>query len=120
VALEDYRAGLGRCMRCSFCKWIPLSKIKSSRFAKGCPSIEYSKFQAYSAGGKLAIGLALLEGRFSYTERLPEIVYKCMLDGLCDVSCKICRYDLEPVEAMRELRFKLVEDGQLLPEHMAS
>jgi len=105
-------------MRCSFCKWIPLSKIKSARFAKGCPSIEYSKFQAYSAGGKLAIGLALLEGRFSYTERLPEIVYKCMLDGLCDVSCKICRYDLEPVEAMRELRFKLVEDGQLLPEHM--
>jgi Fe-S oxidoreductase len=118
VALEDYHAVMERCMRCSFCKWIPLSKVKSWRFAKGCPSIEYSKFQAYSAGGKLAIGLSLLEGRISYTERLPDIVYKCMLDGLCDVSCKICRYDLEPVEAMRELRFKLVEDGQLLPEHM--
>jgi len=118
VALEDYHGVMERCMRCSFCKWIPLSKVKSWRFAKGCPSIEYSKFQAYSAGGKLAIGLSLLEGRMSYTEKLPDIVYKCMLDGLCDVSCKICRYDLEPVEAMRELRFKLVEDGQLLPEHM--
>jgi Fe-S oxidoreductase len=118
VALEDYHAVMERCMRCSFCKWIPLSKVKSWRFAKGCPSIEYGKFQAYSAGGKLAVGLAFLEGRIGYTERLPDIIYKCMLDGLCDVSCKICRYDLEPVEAMRELRFKLVEDGQLLPEHM--
>jgi Fe-S oxidoreductase len=118
VALEDYHGVMERCMRCSFCKWIPLSKVKSWRFAKGCPSIEYNKFQAYSAGGKLAVGLALLEGRISYTERVPDIIYKCMLDGLCDVSCKICRYDLEPVEAMRELRFKLVEDGQLLPAHM--
>ena len=38
--------------------------------------------------------------------------------GLCDVACKVCRYNMEPLEAMRELRFKLVEDGQLLPQHM--
>jgi len=118
VALEDYRGVMGRCMRCSYCKWIPLSQVKSYRFAKGCPSVEYNKFHAYSAGGRLAFGLALQEGKIDYTEKVPDIVYKCMLDGLCDVSCKVCRYDMEPVETMRELRFKLVEDGQLLPEHM--
>jgi len=41
-----------------------------------------------------------------------------MLDGLCDISDKICRYNMEPLETMRELRCKLVEDGQLLPQHI--
>jgi Fe-S oxidoreductase len=40
------------------------------------------------------------------------------MDGLCDVSDKICRYEMEPLQVMHELRFKLVEDGQLLPQHM--
>ena len=32
---------------------------------------------------------------------------------------QVCRYNLEPLETMHELRVKLVEDGQLLPQHMA-
>lgn len=118
MALEDFRADMERCTRCSYCKFIPLDQIKSWRFAGGCPSIDYGKFQAYSAGGRLAVGLSLLEGRCSYTDRLLDIVYKCQMDGLCDVSDKICRYNMEPLQAMRELRFRLVEDGQLLPQHM--
>jgi len=68
----------------------------------------------------LAIGLSLIEGRFSYadSEKLPDIVYKCQMDGACDIACKVCRYNMEPLEVMRELRCKLVEDGQLLPQHM--
>ncbi len=118
MALEDYRADMERCSRCSFCKWIPFAHVKSWRFAKGCPSIEYNKFQCYSAGGRFSVGLALLEGRYGYSDRVLDIAYRCMLDGACDVTCKVCRYTIEPVEAMRELRFKLVEDGQLLPQHM--
>jgi len=120
VALEDYRADMERCSRCSYCKFIPFAHVKSWRFSKGCPSVEYGKFQAYSAGGRLSVGLALLEKRFSYedSESLMDIVYRCMLDGLCDVSDKICRYNMEPLETMRELRFRLVEDGQLLPQHI--
>jgi len=92
--------------------------VKSWRFAKGCPSIAYKNFHSYSAGGRLAVVLSLLEGRSSYTDGLLDIVYQCQMDGSCDVACKICRYDMEPLEAMRELRFKLVEEGQLLPQHM--
>ena len=118
MALEDYRYVMERCSRCSYCKWIPFAHAKSWRFSKGCPSVEYNKFQSFSAGGRLAATLSLLEGRSDYTDGFLKIAYSCLLDGSCDVSCKICRNNMEPVEAMRELRIRLVEEGQLLPEHM--
>jgi len=120
LPLEDYKADMLRCTRCSSCKWIPFDQIKSWRFAKGCPSVEYNKFQPYSAGGRLAAALSLLEGRSTYTDRFVDITFNCLLCGSCDVSCKVCRYNMEPLEAMHELRNRLVEDGQLLPEHMAT
>lgn len=119
MALEDYRADAERCSRCSYCKFIPMAHIKSWRFSSGCPSIEYNRFQSYSACGRLVASLSLLEGRVDYTDRLLDIVYKCLMDGACDVACKVCRYNMEPLQAMHELRFRLVEDGQLLPQHMA-
>jgi len=118
MALEDYLTNSLRCSRCSYCKWIPLAHVKSWRFAKGCPSIAYKNFHSYSAGGRLAVALSLLKGRISYTDGLMDIVYQCQMDGLCDVSDKICRYDVEPLEVMHALRIKLVEEGQLLPQHM--
>lgn len=117
MALEDYRDDCTDCSRCSYCKWIPLDHIKSARFARACPSIEYCSFQAYSLGGRLAVGLSLLEGRIGYNDQLKDIIWKCQLDGACDVSDKICRYNIRGLEAMREMRFKLVEDGQTLLQH---
>lgn len=66
----------------------------------------------------MAVSLALVENRIGYTDRLLDIAYKCQLCGMCDVACKVCRYNMEPLETMRELRVKLVEEGQVLPEHM--
>ena len=117
MALEDYRDDCTDCSRCSYCKWIPLDHIKSARFARACPSIEYCNFQAYSLGGRLSIGLSLLEGRIGYNDELKDIVWKCQMGGACDVSDKICRYNIRGLEVMREMRFKLVEDGQTLPQH---
>ena len=48
-----------------------------------------------------------------------DIAYNCLLCGNCDVACKVCRYNMEPLQAMQELRFKLVEDGKVLPRHTA-
>ncbi len=119
MALEDYKADMERCSQCSYCKWIPLDHVKSWRFAKGCPSIAYNNFLSYSARGRFAVALSLLNSQSNYTDRVVDIVYKCVTCGSCDVSDKICRYNLEPLEMMHELRFRLVEDGQLLPQHMA-
>lgn len=118
MTLEDYRGNMQRCTRCSYCKWVLWDHLKSWRFAKGCPSIGYNNFQSYSAGGRLAVALSLLDGMINYTDGVLDIVYQCQMCGACDVACKICRYDMEPLATLHELRARLVEDGQLLPMHM--
>jgi len=116
VALEDYKADMERCSQCSYCKWIPFDQVKSWRFAKGCPSIAYNNFLSYSARGRYAVALSLLNGQSTYSDRVVDVVYKCVTCGSCDVSDKICRYNLEPLEMVHELKFRLVEDGQVLPQ----
>jgi Fe-S oxidoreductase len=118
MALEDYRPDQERCSQCSYCKWIPQDKIRSWRFAKGCPSIAYSNFNAYSARGRFAVARSLLDGKIEYTDRVLDIIYKDLSCGLCDVSDKVCRYNLEPLGNILELKARAVTDGQLLPQHM--
>ena len=117
MSLEEHIVEAERCAQCSYCKWIPLDQIKSIRFSNGCPSIAYNNFNSYSARGRYQVAQALLAGRSEYSDRTMDIVYKCVTCGNCDVSCKISRYNMEPLEMIHELRFKLVEDGQLLPQH---
>jgi Fe-S oxidoreductase len=112
MALEDYQADMERCSQCSYCRWIPLDQIKSSRFALGCPSVAYSHFHTYTARGRYLVARSLLKGRSDYTDRVRDVVFKCQACGSCDVSCKVCRYNLEPLEAILELKARLVEDGQ--------
>ena len=119
MSLEDYLAEAERCSQDSYCKWVPFDQMKSVRFSRGCPSIAYSNFNSYSARGRYSVTLALLNGRIGYDERLKDIAFKCQACGACDVSCKICRYNIEPLNMIRELRAKLVSDGQTLPKHKA-
>ena len=107
MALTDFRPDAMRCTRCSYCKWIPFDLIKSARFSAGCPSIAAGKFHAYSAGGRLVTALSLMDGRSEVTDQVVEIAFKCQLCGNCDVACKLCRYDMEPILALREFRAHL-------------
>jgi Fe-S oxidoreductase len=115
MSIEDFRADAMRCSRCAYCKWMPLDLMKSWRFSKGCPSVEYGNFHSYSAGGRLITALSLMDGRSTVTDKVRDSVFMCNMCGSCDVACKICRYDMEPLQAMRELRAKLVEEGHLPP-----
>ena len=119
MALEDFAAEMDRCSQCSYCKWIPFDQMKSWRFAKNCPSISYHNFNSYSARGRYAVARSLIKGQSEYSDKVRDIVFTCMTCGSCDVSCKVCRYNLEPLEMVRELKFRLVEDGQGLDEHKA-
>ncbi len=118
MALEDYRSDQERCSLCSYCKWIPQDKIKSWRFAQGCPSIAYSNFNAYSARGRFAVAKAILDGKAGYTDKVLDVIYKDLSCGSCDVSCKVCRYNLEPLQNILELKAKAVMEGHLLPQHI--
>lgn len=117
MGLDAFLAEAERCSQCSYCKWIPFDHVKSWRFAKNCPSISYNNFNSYSARGRYAVSRSLLTGQSGYSEKLRHIVFTCMTCGSCDVSCKVCRYNLEPLEMVRELKFRLVQDGQGLDVH---
>jgi len=119
MALEDFAAEMDRCSQCSYCKWIPFDQVKSWRFAKNCPSVSYFNFNSYSARGRYAVARSLLRGESECSETVRKIAFTCMTCGSCDVSCKICRYNLEPLGMVRELKFKLVEDGHGLEAHRA-
>jgi Fe-S oxidoreductase len=115
----DMRKVAWACSRCSACKWIDSWEVKSARFAKVCPSNLRYLFDAYSCQGRMDIAFALLDGTLKYedSEELLNVIYRCDTCGGCDVSCKRVR-DAEPLRVMLETRAKLVEDGQLLPQHM--
>lgn len=117
MALEEYRNTMLGCTRCSYCKWIPFAQVKSWRFAKGCPSIDYYGFHTYSGGGRLTTALSILEGKTGYTDEARDIFYKCQQCGACDVTCKVCLYNMDVIETLREIRADLVEHGQQLPQH---
>lgn len=117
MALEQFLAEAERCSQCSYCKWIPFDQVKSWRFAKNCPSITHFNFNSYSARGRYAVTRSLLKGQSDYTDTLRHIAFTCLTCGACDVSCKVCRYNLEPLDMVRELKFDLVEKGHELDAH---
>jgi Fe-S oxidoreductase len=119
MALEDFAAEMDRCSQCSYCKWIPFDQVKSWRFAKNCPSVAYHNFNSYSARGRYAVARSLLRGESEVTAAVRRIVFTCLTCGSCDVSCKICRYNLEPLDMVRELKARLVEEGHRLEAHAA-
>jgi Fe-S oxidoreductase len=115
MALEDYRSDMELCAKCSVCKFIPLEKITEMRHSYVCPSIARYNFNAYSGGGRVNIGVAMLENRLDYTDKLLHIIYNCQMCGACDVSCKYAM-DMEVLEPIYEFRIKAVEEGHTQPD----
>ena len=119
MALDDMRPIQERCSNCSFCKWIPFDKQQSLRFAVACPSIGYYSWNTNSARGRMQMGRALSAGDIGYTEKAVEIIHSCLSCGACDVSCKICRYNLEPLDHNIELKHDAILAGKVSPEQEA-
>jgi Fe-S oxidoreductase len=115
MSLVEFKPMQERCSNCLSCKWIPYDKIKSLRFGENCPSECYYNFNAYSARGRFQLGLALLTKDADYTGPVTEVAHSCTACGLCDVSCKVQRYNLEPLEHNLELKADAVMNGKTLP-----
>ena len=113
MALQDIRPDAMRCTRCSYCKWVPFDLVKSWRFSKGCPSVDYNNFHSYSGGGRLITALSLMDGRSQVNDKVVDIAFKCQLCGNCDVTCKVCRYDMWVLDSLHEFRFWLAEQDQV-------
>lgn len=116
MALSDFRPMQERCSTCVSCKWIPMDKVKSVRFGESCPSIGYYNFMTYSARGKFQLGQTILDGDADYDEEGLRAVTSCLSCGACDVGCKICRYNLEPLAHNIEIKNDAIIKGHILPE----
>ena len=114
MALEEYRRDMETCCRCSACKFIPFEKVEGFHHVNVCPSISRYNFHAYSGGGRLGIGVAMLDNELNYSDKLLEVVYNCQMCGACDVSCKYAM-DMEVLEPINEMRIECVESGHTLP-----
>lgn len=119
MSLKDFMPMQERCSNCSFCKWIPFDKVKSGRFAENCPAGCWGNWNTYFARGRFQMGLAIVNEEFDYNDVNTKIVHSCMDCGACDVSCKVCRYNLEPLEHNRELKHDAISKGHVLPEQRA-
>jgi len=117
MSWQDYSHDMQRCTRCSYCKWIPYQYMRNTDFVEGCPSVSRYNWHAYAAGGKFNMAYSLLKGRIDIDDTFLEVLYRCQMDGSCDISCKV-QQDIEPLQLMQELRIKCVEEGKLPPPHM--
>lgn len=115
MALEDYRDDMQTCCRCSACKFVPLENLKSYDYVNVCPSITRYNYRAYSGGGRLGLGIALLENKIDCASpKLREVIYNCQMCGACDTSCKYAM-DMEVLEPMNEIRAEIVKHGNTHP-----
>jgi len=114
MGLEQYKGDMAMCCRCSCCKFIPLQRVVGYEYSTVCPSISRFEFHAYSGGGRMNIGTALLDGSLKYTDKLLHIVYNCQMCGACGVSCNYAM-DMEVQEPINETRIRCVKDGKTAP-----
>lgn len=111
MSLNDFKPMQERCSNCSYCKFIPFDKVVNQRFSDNCPSVCYYNFNTYSARGRFQLGLAVNNDDQEITEGLSNIVHECLSCGACDVACKICRYNLEPLEHNVALKEEIIKRG---------
>ena len=117
MALIDFRPMQERCSNCLGCKFIPFDKIKSIRFSECCPAIGYYNFHTYSARGKFQLAQSLEDNMCDYNDELTlKSVQSCLACGACDISCKICRYNLEPLDHNIEFKNDAILNGKMQPE----
>ncbi len=114
MGFEDYRADMEMCCRCSICKFVPMEKITEKRHSYVCPSVARFNFNTYAGGGRMAVGISLLDNRIEFSDKLLDVVYNCQMCGACDISCKYAM-DMEVLEPLNELRIQCVEKGHTLP-----
>jgi Fe-S oxidoreductase len=119
VSLEDFRPMQERCSNCLGCKFVPFEKIKSNRFSRNCPSVWYYNYNTYSARGRFQLGQTLLDDLARFEGQTLDAVFNCQACGSCDVSCKITRFNLEPLAHNIALKERAVSLGKATPEMTA-
>ena len=114
---DNFIYDMSGCIKCKGCTWVDHIYMPGVKFSTRCPSAAKYMFDSYGAYGKMRIGVALVEGRLDFTDRILEILYADPLCGACDVGCKR-NLDLEIGLTLEALRIKAVKEGKgPMPAH---
>lgn len=116
--LEDLRPLSGKCVRCSQCKFPPLTRVERRDYSSICPAYDEFKAHFNSGGGMVVMCSSLVDGRSRVTEPVRQAVYRCNACGGCDVTCKF-NSDVEIQEIALALRARVFETLGPLPAHAA-
>ena len=115
--IENFRHDMSRCIRCKGCKWVDHIYMPGVKFGTRCPSEKRYLFDSYAAYGRLKLGLAVMDGKLDFSDKMLDAIYQCTLGGACDVGCKR-NLDLEILSSLEALRIKAVASGKgPMPEH---
>ena len=117
--LEKHRRGIYMCMECGKCR----SKY-SHTVHYVCPVRENTGgFEHYFGRGRMQIAKGILEGAFTYSDRLIDVVYTCLACESCREQCGLYeeetgKYVIDQGQIVRAMREEILELGKQ-PEELA-
>jgi Fe-S oxidoreductase len=109
MALAEYAYNdmIHRCFRCGYCKfptdWDDVTN---------CPAYARYRLESYSAGGRLWLIRAWLNGELKWSEHLANIVYSCAACKNCVEKCPLSFSD-DIVNMIIASRTEMIEMGKV-------
>ncbi|MCU0576422.1 MAG: (Fe-S)-binding protein [Desulfobacterota bacterium] len=106
---STYRDILHRCFRCGWCKF-PLNYTDFN-----CPAYLKFRFESFSAGGRMWLIKAWLDGEIPTSDRLGQILFSCVTCRNCVESCAMPLIKDQLVDLFIAARSEMVEQGIIPP-----
>jgi Fe-S oxidoreductase len=109
LATYKYNDMIHRCFRCGYCKF-----PTDWEDVTNCPAYARFRLESYSAGGRLWLIRAWINGEIEWSEHLAEIVYACTGCKNCVEKCPLS-FSGDIVNMVVAAKNEMVEMG-LLPK----
>jgi Fe-S oxidoreductase len=100
---------LHRCFRCGWCKF------PTNYHYLNCPSYLRYRFESFSAGGRMWLIKAWLDGEIKTSERLAQVMFSCATCRNCVEACAIPQIKDLLVDVFIAARQDMVETGIIPP-----
>ena len=111
MGLNDVKEWLYGCTNCGTCKDI------LNLFVPTCPAGERFQLESYFPSGKLLIGRAIFEGKFTLADDILERIYACTGCLSCEQQCGVYHHQ-HIFEIVQAIRTEAVTQGFLNPAYM--
>jgi Fe-S oxidoreductase len=105
MALDAYMDTIHRCFRCGYCKYPP-----NFTDLDACPAYARFRLESFSAGGRLWLLRAWMNGELEYSDRLAKVVFSCTACANCAEQCPY-RFGEDVLKMMIAGKGEILERG---------